>query len=59
LALAGVKNALTKSEYILNNISIDKILETIPEELKHHNNFYDIKYLDISVYSTIAHNNQL
>jgi DNA repair protein RadC len=33
--ILGGKNALTKSEYILNNISIDKILETIPEELKH------------------------
>jgi DNA repair protein RadC len=33
--ILGGKNAFTKSEYILNNISIDKILETIPEELKH------------------------
>jgi DNA repair protein RadC len=33
--ILGGKNALTKSEYILNNISIDKILETIPEELIH------------------------
>lgn len=29
------KNALLRSEYILNSISIDKILETQPEELKH------------------------
>jgi len=29
------KDALLRSEYILNNISLDKILETQPEELKH------------------------
>jgi DNA repair protein RadC len=29
------KNALSKSGYLLNNISIDKILETQPEEFKH------------------------
>jgi DNA repair protein RadC len=33
--ILGGKNALTKSEYILNKISIDKILETQPEEFKH------------------------
>jgi DNA repair protein RadC len=32
--IIGGKNALLKSEYLLNNISIDKILETQPEELK-------------------------
>jgi len=29
------KDALLRSEYILNSISLDKILETQPEELKH------------------------
>jgi DNA repair protein RadC len=33
--IIGGKNALSKSEYLLNNISIDKLLETQPEELKH------------------------
>ena len=33
--ILGGKNALTKSEYILSNISIDKILETQPEEFQH------------------------
>ena len=33
--IIGGKNALTKSEYLLNNISIDKLLETQLEELKH------------------------
>jgi DNA repair protein RadC len=33
--ILGGKNALFKSEYILLNLSIDKILETQPEELKH------------------------
>ncbi len=33
--IIGGKNALLKSEYLLNNISIDRILETQPEELKH------------------------
>lgn len=33
--ILGGKNALSKSIYILNSISIDKILETQPEELKH------------------------
>lgn len=33
--ILGGKNALLKSEYILKSISIDKILETQPEELKH------------------------
>ena len=33
------KNALSKSGYLLNNISIDKILETQPEELI---NFYNL-----------------
>jgi DNA repair protein RadC len=32
--IMGGKNALFKSEYILLNLSIDKILETQPEELK-------------------------
>lgn len=32
--IIGGKNALLKSEYLLNNITIDKILETQPEELK-------------------------
>jgi len=32
--ILGGKNALNKSEYILSNLSIDKILETQPEELK-------------------------
>jgi DNA repair protein RadC len=39
--IIGGKNALTKSEYLLNSISIDKILETQPEELKHFYNFSD------------------
>ena len=39
--ILGGKNALSKSEYILNNLSIDKILETQPEELKH---FYNLSY---------------
>lgn len=33
--ILGGKNALLKSEYILNNISIDQILEKHPDELKH------------------------
>ena len=33
--ILGGRDSLIKSEYILNNISIDKILETQPEELKH------------------------
>ncbi len=33
--ILGGKNALLKSEYILNSISIDQILETQPDELKH------------------------
>ncbi len=33
--ILGGKNALNKSEYILSNISIDKILETQPEELQY------------------------
>lgn len=33
--IIGGKNAQLKSEYLLNNITIDKILETQPEELKH------------------------
>jgi DNA repair protein RadC len=32
--IIGGKNALNKSEYILTSISIDKLLETQPEELK-------------------------
>jgi DNA repair protein RadC len=32
--ILGGRNAFTKSEYILKNLSIDKILETQPEELK-------------------------
>jgi len=39
--IIGGKNALSKSEYILNNITIDKILETLPEELKHIYNLSD------------------
>jgi DNA repair protein RadC len=39
--IIGGKNALTKSEYLLNNISIDTILETQPKELKH---FYHLSY---------------
>ena len=35
------KNALSKSGYLLKNISIDKILETQPEELKHLYNLSD------------------
>jgi DNA repair protein RadC len=31
--ILGGRNALSKSEYILQNLSIDKILETQPEEL--------------------------
>jgi len=33
--IIGGKQAINKSEYILTNISIDQILETQPEELKH------------------------
>lgn len=33
--IIGGNNALNKSEYILKNISIDRILETQPEELRH------------------------
>jgi DNA repair protein RadC len=36
--IIGGKNALSRSEYILNNITIDKILETQPEELKNFQN---------------------
>lgn len=32
--ILGGKNALLRSEYILNNITLDKLLETQPEELK-------------------------
>ncbi len=31
--ILGGRNALSKSEYILQNLSIDRILETLPEEL--------------------------
>ena len=33
--IIGGNQALNKSEYILTSISIDKLLETQPEELKH------------------------
>ena len=33
--ILGGKNSLLRSEYILNNISLDKLLETQPEELRH------------------------
>jgi DNA repair protein RadC len=33
--ILGGKNALLRSEYILNNITLDKLLETQPEELRH------------------------
>ena len=33
--ILGGKNALLRSEYILDNITLDKLLETQPEELKH------------------------
>ena len=33
--ILGGKNALLRSEYILDNITFDKLLETQPEELKH------------------------
>lgn len=36
--IMGGKNALLKSEYILGSISIDQILETQPDELKHRYN---------------------
>ncbi len=31
--ILGGRNALSRSEYILQNLSIDRILETQPEEL--------------------------
>lgn len=37
--ILGGNDALSRSEYILNNISIDKILETQPEELQ---NLYNL-----------------
>ena len=33
--ILGGRNALVKSEYILQNLTMDKILETQPEELIH------------------------
>lgn len=33
--ILGGRNSLLRSEYILNNISLDRLLETQPEELRH------------------------
>ena len=50
--IIGGKNSIPKSEYILNNITIDKILETQPEELKHLYNLSDYQAQNIETFKS-------
>lgn len=50
--IIGGKNSIPKSEYILNNITIDKILETQPEELKHLYNLSNTQAQNIETFKS-------
>jgi len=51
--ILGGKNSLTKSEYILNNLTIDKILETGPDELKNVYNLTNSQALSIECFKSL------
>lgn len=51
--ILGGKNSLTKSEYILNNLTIDKILETGPDELKNVYNLTNSQALNIECFKSL------
>jgi DNA repair protein RadC len=51
--IIGGKNTLSKSEYLLNNITIDKILETQSEELKHFYNLSDSQTQNIENFRSL------